>query len=174
MQIETIGNATLYLGDCREILPALPKVDESAIMNEEAKKEEAAKVHMAIQERLFRINKEIANIDEKNRVAGFTDDEMRVDLALKREEIFRRIAATEEERAQKELDLRLNEQALIGVSKIKTAKTDAPLKDSLTSIGNFLGANPNSGQMRELSEMNKQLRKIEANTGRQGSSTFPL
>jgi len=27
MQIETIGNATLYLGDCREILPALPKVD---------------------------------------------------------------------------------------------------------------------------------------------------
>ena len=27
MRIETIGNAELYLGDCREILPALPKVD---------------------------------------------------------------------------------------------------------------------------------------------------
>lgn len=27
MRIETIGNATLYLGDCRDILPALPKVD---------------------------------------------------------------------------------------------------------------------------------------------------
>lgn len=27
MRIEQIGNATLYLGDCREILPALPKVD---------------------------------------------------------------------------------------------------------------------------------------------------
>lgn len=27
MRIETIGNATLYLGDCREILPTLPKVD---------------------------------------------------------------------------------------------------------------------------------------------------
>lgn len=26
-RIETIGNATLYLGDCRDILPALPKVD---------------------------------------------------------------------------------------------------------------------------------------------------
>ncbi len=26
-RIETIGNATLYLGDCREILPTLPKVD---------------------------------------------------------------------------------------------------------------------------------------------------
>ena len=27
MRIETIGNATLYLGDCRDILPMLPKVD---------------------------------------------------------------------------------------------------------------------------------------------------
>lgn len=27
MRIETIGNATLYLGDCRDILPILPKVD---------------------------------------------------------------------------------------------------------------------------------------------------
>ena len=26
-RIETIGNCTLYLGDCREILPLLPKVD---------------------------------------------------------------------------------------------------------------------------------------------------
>ena len=26
MRVETIGNATLYLGDCREILPTLPKV----------------------------------------------------------------------------------------------------------------------------------------------------
>lgn len=27
LRIEKIGNATLYLGDCREILPTLPKVD---------------------------------------------------------------------------------------------------------------------------------------------------
>jgi site-specific DNA-methyltransferase (adenine-specific) len=27
MRVETIGNATLYLGDCREILPTLPQVD---------------------------------------------------------------------------------------------------------------------------------------------------
>lgn len=27
MRIEKIGDATLYLGDCREILPTLPKVD---------------------------------------------------------------------------------------------------------------------------------------------------
>ncbi len=26
-RVETIGNATLYLGDCRDILPTLPKVD---------------------------------------------------------------------------------------------------------------------------------------------------
>lgn len=27
MRIEQIDDATLYLGDCREILPTLPKVD---------------------------------------------------------------------------------------------------------------------------------------------------
>jgi site-specific DNA-methyltransferase (adenine-specific) len=27
MRVETIGNATMYLGDCRDILPTLPKVD---------------------------------------------------------------------------------------------------------------------------------------------------
>ena len=27
MRIETIGNATLYLADCREVLPTLPRVD---------------------------------------------------------------------------------------------------------------------------------------------------
>lgn len=27
MRIETIGRATLYLGDCRDVLPTLPKVD---------------------------------------------------------------------------------------------------------------------------------------------------
>lgn len=27
MKVETVGNATLYLGDCREILPTLPAVD---------------------------------------------------------------------------------------------------------------------------------------------------
>jgi len=27
MRVEVIGNATLYLGDCRDILPTLPKVD---------------------------------------------------------------------------------------------------------------------------------------------------
>ena len=27
MRIETIGNATLYLGDCRDILPTLGPVD---------------------------------------------------------------------------------------------------------------------------------------------------
>lgn len=26
-RVEVIGNATLYLGDCREILPTLPKLD---------------------------------------------------------------------------------------------------------------------------------------------------
>ena len=147
-------------------------VDESGVLGEQAAKEESAKVHMAVQERLLKINKEIATVEEKNRIAGFTDDEMRVDLALRREEIFNRIARTEEERAQKELDLRLNEQAIMGVSKV-SAKELSPLKDSLTSVGNFLGANPNSGQMKEFSEMNRKLDAIVRNTARTGGSIFP-
>ena len=147
-------------------------VDEAPMLADMAAKEEAAKVHMAVQERLLKINKEISTIEEKNRIAGFTDDEMRVDLALRREEIFKRIARTEEERAQKELDLRLNEQAILGVSKV-SAKTSSPLKDSLTSVGNFIGMNPNSGQMKELSEMNRKLESIVRNTSRTGGSIFP-
>ena len=27
MRVETIGDATLYLGDCRDVLPTLPRVD---------------------------------------------------------------------------------------------------------------------------------------------------
>ena len=57
---------------------------------------------------------------------------------------------------------------------IKADKEMSPLKDSLTSIGNFLGANPNSGQLKELSEMNRQLKAIEKNTGRNNGSSFPL
>ena len=147
-------------------------VDEAPMLADMAAKEEASKVHMAVQERLLKINKEIATVEEKNRIAGFTDDEMRVDLALRREEIFKRIARTEEDRAQKELDLRLNEQAILGVSKV-SAKTSSPLKDSLTSVGNFLGANPNSGQMKEFSEMNRKLDAIVRNTARTGGSIFP-
>ena len=149
--------------------------DEAPMLAGMAAKEEAAKVHMAVQERLLKINKEISTIEEKNRIAGFTDDEMRVDLALRREEIFKRIARTEEERAQKELDLRLNEQAILGVSKVSkvSAKTSTPLTDSLTSVGNFLGANPNSGQMKEFSEMNRKLDAIVRNTARTGGSIFP-
>ena len=147
-------------------------VDEAPMLADMAAKEEASKVHMAVQERLLKINKEIATVEEKNRIAGFTDDEMRVDLALRREEIFKRIARTEEDRAQKELDLRLNEQAILGVSKV-SAKTSSPLKDSLTSVGNFIGMNPNSGQMKELSEMNRKLESIVRNTSRTGGSIFP-
>jgi hypothetical protein len=147
-------------------------VNEAPMLAGAAAKEEAAKIHMAVQERLLKINKEIAAVEEKNRIAGFNDDEMRVDLALRREEIFKRIARTEEERAQKELDLRLNEQAILGVSKV-SAKVSNPLKDSLTSVGNFLGANPNSGQMKEFSEMNRKLDAIVRNTARTGGSIFP-
>lgn len=50
----------------------------------------------------------------------------------------------------------------------------SPTKDSLTSIGNFLGADTGSKQLKELSEITRQLKAIEKNTGRSGNSGFPL
>ena len=50
----------------------------------------------------------------------------------------------------------------------------SPTKDSLTSIGNFLGADTGSKQLKELSEITRQLKAIEKNTGKTGNSGFPL
>ncbi len=49
----------------------------------------------------------------------------------------------------------------------------SPLKDSLTSVGNFLGANPNAETKKELAEANKVLREIERNTKKGPGLQFP-
>jgi hypothetical protein len=144
--------------------------------------ETGALAGIADKEKAAEIQTKISSIEEKNRLAAMSDEERLLDLAKKREEIFQRIATTATQRAQKELDLKLNEQAILAGSKVSELKQDkvkedrgmSPLKDSLTSIGNFLGANPNSGQLKELSEMNRQLKAIERNTSRVSGGGFPL
>lgn len=60
--------------------------------------------------------------------------------------------------------------------KIKQERGLAPLTDSLRSVGNFLGGDPNSGVVRQLSEQTKELKEIRRNTSRQATegSRFPL
>jgi len=50
MRIEVIGDATLYLGDCREILPSLPKVDAVATDPPYGIQANKAKAHSTIRD----------------------------------------------------------------------------------------------------------------------------
>lgn len=122
----------------------------------------AAKVHMAIQDRIVKINEDSEDIAEKNRIAGLSTEERLVELAEEREKIFQRIAATEEERAQKQLDLAKNEADIIGLSKDPAKKADGAFKINETAmgrIGAFTGAAAAAslppGQAQQLQQLQK-------------------
>ncbi len=126
-----------------------------------------AGAHMATQDRVLKIEEQIEETRRKNRLQTLTDEEKLAELAREREEIFNRIAVTQEERAQKELDLAKNETDLISASGVKTGSTFqreramSPLSDSLSSVGNFLGANPNAETRTQLSEANRTLKSMD-------------
>lgn len=137
-------------------------IDETGILEDQAKKEESAKVHMAIQDRILKINKDAEDIAEKNRVAGLSTEERLLELAQEREKIFQRIAATEEERAQKQLDLAKNEADIIGLSKDPAKKSGARFQINETAmgrIGAFTGAAASAsltpGQVQQIQQLQK-------------------
>lgn len=134
-------------------------IDETGILEEQARKEEAAKVHMAIQDRILKINEQAEDIAKKNRDAGLSDEERLVELAAEREKIFERIAKTEEERAQKQLDLAKNEAEIIGVSKVGPQKENRfhVNESAMGRIGAFTGAAASAalppGQAQQLQQL---------------------
>ncbi len=123
--------------------------------------------------------------------SALKDDEKRVDLVKQIEEFEMRIALI---RAGMFLGLGgskkdiLEQELNIAEAKAKLAAMESanpgtawsqmfsssPTKDSLTSIGNFLGADTGSKQLKELSEITRQLRAIEKNTGKTDNTGFPL
>lgn len=68
--------------------------------------------------------------------------------------------------------------AALRSEKVKDTSSDrlSPLSDSLRSVGNFLGGDPNSGVVQKLSNIERQLNEIRRNTGRQAveGGRFPL
>jgi hypothetical protein len=137
-------------------------IDETGVLEKQAAAEESAKVHMAIQDRILKINKDAEYIAEKNRVAGLSTEERLVELAEEREKIFQRIAATEEESAQKQLDLANNEADIIGLSKDPAKKADGAFRINETAmgrIGAFTGAAASAalppGQAQQLQQLQK-------------------
>lgn len=126
----------------------------------------------------------IADLDQKiadEQDRGLSKEEKLQKLLREREQLINRIGPDNEETGkQRELELlRLNNQIATAQSSAPGAavreRTYGPMSDSLTSVGNFLGANPNAETRTQLSEANRTLKRIESAVSRQGiSSSFPL
>ena len=151
-------------------------VNEAGILEAQAEAEAAAKIHMAEQDDLLKIQADANRIFEQNRIAKLTTEERMNELLKEQKTLRENLMGTEEDQIGTQMMRKRLAEVESGIlrGEKKTEKGASPLKDSLTSVGNFLGANPNSGQMKEFSEMNRKLDAIVRNTGRNNGSSFPL
>ena len=150
-------------------------VNEAGILEAQAEAEAAAKIHMAEQDDLLKIQADANRIFEQNRIARLTTEERMNELLKEQKTLRENLLGTEEDEIGTQMMRKRLAEVESGIlrGEKKTEKGASPLKDSLTSVGNFLGANPNSGQMKEFSEMNRKLDAIVRNTARAGGSIFP-
>ena len=139
----------------------------------ELKPDEHLKRMIALQERLNSL-----------KFDGLTDDKKREQLLKSIEEIQNRILilrgagliglGSPEALLQQQVNLQEARNKLAGI-KPTLAKELSPTRDSLSSVGNFLGSSRNSEAMRELGKIERQLEEIRRNTGRdQSIGAFPL
>ena len=126
-----------------------------------------------MQERINEMKFSALTDDQKRPALLKQIEEYEMRIALIRAGRFLGIGGTPKDILQQELNIAEAQAKLAGLIKKDKTKELSPLKDSLTSVGNFLGANPNSGQMKEFSEMNRKLDAIVRNTARAGGSIFP-
>ena len=126
-----------------------------------------------MQERINEMKFSALTDDQKRPALLKQIEEYEMRIALIRAGRFLGIGGTPKDILQQELNIAEAQAKLAGLIKKDKTKELSPLKDSLTSVGNFLGANPNSGQMKEFSEMNRKLDAIVRNTARTGGSIFP-
>ena len=122
-----------------------------------------------MQERINEMKFSALTDDQKRPALLKQIEEYEMRIALIRAGRFLGIGGTPKDILQQELNIAEAQAKLAG----HKTKQLSPLKDSLTSVGNFIGMNPNSGQMKELSEMNRKLESIVRNTSRTGGSIFP-
>lgn len=150
--------------------------------DEQAQKD--AEAHMATQDRILKLDGEIEDARDKAAEAGMTKEEKLNRLLEKRSQLFDEIskkpfAPGSETMLTDELRMLKLDAAIAGlrnesVNKPEKVRQPGILSDSLTSVGNFLGANPNSQLNREMTEANKLLRKIEMNTSKTNGGGWPL
>lgn len=148
--------------------------------------EEKARARLSMMERVEKLNEKAEKFRKQAHLATITDEEELKELQEERARLKQENFEDwidEEAIAKKSLALAENEAAIAEVSErirnkknLESVKGLPPLTDSLRAVGNFLGGDPNSGVVKQLSEQTKQLEKIERNTARQGAegSRFPL
>lgn len=159
------------------------QAEADRIRDAEIRQQESAK-HQRTQDDILKMESDLNDQIEKNRASQLTDEEKLQELMAQRLQLQHDIlfALTEEDtlrirlkQAQTEGEiLKLDSRISKDTAADRTFLKPISLSDSLSSIGNFLGTNPASPQMKELSTQTQVLRKIEQNTARQAESPFPL
>lgn len=146
----------------------------------------AAEERIKEKEKIAKINEEAKGIEEKTADEGKSKAEHLNNLIEKRRKMLDEIARIPHEpgsegeakdrlRVAKINDLIAGLQR-DGSSATTKTKTFAPMSDSLTSVGNFLGANPNAETRTQLSEANRTLKSMDRKLAemKNGGTIFPL
>lgn len=137
-------------------------------------------------ENIRKINAEAKDIEEKTADEQLTRAERLEKLTEKRRQMVEEIAkfphepGSEGEASDRLRVAKLDAQIAglrgdAGTRAASRERTLSPLSDSLTSVGNFLGANPNAETRNQLSEANRTLKSIERKLSEQRTGgNFPL
>lgn len=158
--------------------------DELERKRAEQAREQGAKKRAEEELKIQKINEDAAEIEKKTRDAGLTNAERILELEKQRARILRdiEIAPFEEGTEGAAMDRLRLAKVNSEIAGLKTGtetvkaetKQMSPLSDSLSSVGNMLGLNPNSPQVRELNKANRLLEEIRNNTRSSiGGTTFP-
>lgn len=145
----------------------------------------AAEERIKEKESILKINEEAKGIEEKTADEDKSKAEHLNNLIEKRRKMLDEIARIPHEpgsegEAKDRLRVAKINDLIAGLQRdgIATAKTKtfSPMSDSLTSVGNFLGANPNAETRTQLSEANRTLKSMDRKLTelKTGGSVFPL
>ncbi len=144
--------------------------------------EAAAKAHMAMMDRVVELDKQAAEFQNKAHDAGLTKQEKMNELLRKQAELRKenfKDWVNEEVIAKKNLEIAKNDSEIAILKKDMAndskVKPLDPLSDSLSKIGNFLGSDPSSPMIKQMSEQTKELREIKRILSKTSSapSIFP-
>lgn len=153
---------------------------------EEEREKQAAEKRLKEQEDIKKVIQEAKEIEEKTVDEGLTKAERLNKLLEKRAQMVDEIARIPFEpgsmgEAQDRLRVARLDAQIAGLrgdtATTRTAsKTFSPISDSLTSVGNFLGANPNAETRNQLTEANRTLKSMDRKLSELKTSggAFPL